>query len=85
MEMMAEKHVSFNILPEHYKIVGSSILKAIKDVLGDAATEDIMKSWEDGYWFLANLLISIEERKKAERENAVGKVVTANNLLLRDI
>ena len=58
--------------PQHYAIVGGSILTAIKDVLGEAATEPIVAGWADGYWFLANLLIGIEEKKMADREKQKG-------------
>ena len=73
VELITEKHVSFNVLPEHYEIVGTSMLKAIKKILGEAATDEIVQGWEDGYWFLANLLMNAEEKKKKERENVEGK------------
>ena len=34
--LIAHKHRSLGILPEHYPIVGENLLKAIKEVLGDA-------------------------------------------------
>lgn len=69
--LMAHKHVSFNIVPEQYPIVGECILEAIKDVLGNSATDEIMKAWTEGYQFLAQLLIDIEDKLK--RENAAKK------------
>ena len=38
VEKMVSSHVSANVKPEHYPMVGESILKAIKEVLGDGAT-----------------------------------------------
>ena len=38
VELIAQKHCSLGIRPEHYPIVGKHLLVAIKDVLGDAAT-----------------------------------------------
>ena len=38
VELIAQKHCSLGIQPEHYPIVGKHLLAAIKDVLGDAAT-----------------------------------------------
>lgn len=56
VERIAYKHVGYNILPEHYPYVGNALLAAIKEVLGDAATDDILAAWGEAYWFLANIL-----------------------------
>lgn len=60
VERIAQKHVALNILPEHYPYVAEALLGAIKDVLGDAATDDILAAWGEAYWFLAELLIGRE-------------------------
>jgi len=56
VERIAYKHVGYHILPEHYPYVANALLAAIKDVLGDAATEEILAAWGEAYWFLANIL-----------------------------
>ena len=61
IEKMASTHVLKKIKPEHYPMVGTSILKAIKDVLGDAANADVLDAWQDAYFFLADLLIAREK------------------------
>jgi len=61
IEKMATTHVKRKILPEHYPMVGVSILKAIKDVLGDAATEEVLDAWKEAYFFLADVLIAREK------------------------
>ena len=61
IEKMASTHVLKKIKPEHYPMVGTSILKAIKDVLGDAANADVLDAWQDAYYFLADLLIAREK------------------------
>ncbi|HJS86131.1 MAG TPA: globin domain-containing protein, partial [Acetobacteraceae bacterium] len=60
IERITQKHVGLNILPEHYHFVAEALLGAIKDVLGDAATPDILGAWAEAYWFLADLLIARE-------------------------
>ncbi|KAE8952857.1 hypothetical protein PR003_g34196, partial [Phytophthora rubi] len=57
---MVHKHVSLDIRAEHYPIVGGCLLRAIKIVLGDAATDEIIDAWKEAYWFLADLLIQAE-------------------------
>ena len=56
VERIAQKHVGLNILPEHYPHVATSLLGAIADVLGEAATPEILDAWAEAYWFLAELL-----------------------------
>jgi len=62
VERIAQKHVGLQILPEHYPHVAEALLGAIKTVLGDAATEEVLAAWGEAYWFLAHILIAREER-----------------------
>jgi nitric oxide dioxygenase len=61
VERIAQKHVGLQILPEHYPYVAEALLGAIKQVLGDAATDEILEAWGEAYWFLANILIARED------------------------
>jgi nitric oxide dioxygenase len=72
VERIAQKHVGLQILPEHYPCVAEALLGAIEAVLGDAATDDILKAWGEAYWFLANILIAREQRVYEELEEAEG-------------
>ena len=60
LDKIAVHHIQASILPEHYSWVGNSLLQAIKDTLGTAATDEIMDAWGQAYWFLANVLIERE-------------------------
>jgi len=66
IEKMASVHVKTNVKPEHYPMVGDALLQAIKTVLGDAATDEVMNAWEEAYGFLANVLIDREEKLYAQ-------------------
>ncbi|XKH49708.1 NO-inducible flavohemoprotein [Chryseomicrobium palamuruense] len=67
---IAHKHVSLGIVPEQYPIVGEYLLKAIKTVLGDAATPEIINAWAEAYGVIADVFISVEAGmyKKAEQQ-----------------
>lgn len=60
VERIAQKHAGLNILPEHYPFVADALLGAIGDVLGEAATPEILGAWGEAYWFLAEILIGRE-------------------------
>jgi nitric oxide dioxygenase len=57
---MAERHVESHVRPEHYPLVAEALLPAIRDVLGDAATDEVLVAWGEAYWFLADVLIGSE-------------------------
>jgi nitric oxide dioxygenase len=67
------KHVALDIQPEHYPIVGSCLLKSIREVLGaEIATDAVIEAWAAAYKQLADLLIGLEEGIYSEREKAPG-------------
>lgn len=72
VERIAQKHVGLQILPEHYPYVADALLGAIKDVLGDAATGEVLAAWGEAYWFLANILIGREKQLYHETETSPG-------------
>lgn len=67
------KHVALQILPEHYPIVGSCLLRAIREVLGeDIATAAVIDAWGAAYGQLADILIGAEENLYQAKEHAMG-------------
>ncbi|MCM3162071.1 NO-inducible flavohemoprotein [Metabacillus litoralis] len=61
VKQIAHKHRSLNVKKEHYPIVGEYLLKAIKEVLGDAATPDIIEAWGEAYQVIAQVFIDVEQ------------------------
>jgi nitric oxide dioxygenase len=57
---IATKHVNSHIRPAHYDAVATALLGAIGDVLGEAATPQILEAWGQAYWRLAGILQSRE-------------------------
>lgn len=72
VKQIGQKHRSLNIKPEHYPIVGENLLIAIKKVLGDAATDEIMNAWERAYGVIADVFISVEREMYQEVANKPG-------------
>ncbi len=57
---IANKHISLGIRPEHYPIVGHHLLASIREVLGAAATDELIAAWAAAYGQLADVLIAEE-------------------------
>jgi nitric oxide dioxygenase len=70
VKQIAHKHRSLGVKPEHYPVVGENLLLAIKDVLGDAATDDIINAWAEAYGVIADAFIGVEHEmyEKAEQQ-----------------
>lgn len=67
------KHVALQILPEHYPIVGSCLLRAISEVLGsEVATQEVIDAWAAAYNQLADILIGAEAAIYDEKAQAPG-------------
>lgn len=72
VELIAQKHCSLNIKAEHYPIVGKHLLAAIKDVMGDAATDEIIAAVAEAYGLLAQVFIDREAQIYAEQKAKTG-------------
>lgn len=57
---VANKHTSLGVRAEHYAIVGRHLLAAIREVLGELATDALVDAWAAAYGELADLLIGLE-------------------------
>ncbi|MGP7816910.1 NO-inducible flavohemoprotein [Niallia sp. 01092] len=66
IKQIAHKHRSLAVKPEHYPIVGQFLLQSIKEVLGEAATEEIINAWTEAYGVIADVFISIEKEMYTE-------------------
>ncbi len=62
VDKIAHRHVQTHVLPEQYPIVGECLLQAIRDVLGDVATEEVMMAWTQAYQALAEIFINREQQ-----------------------
>jgi len=62
LSRIAHKHASVGLTPAHYPIVGRHLLGAIGEVLGEAATPELIAAWDEAYWLLAGDLIAAESR-----------------------
>ncbi|MFE5319655.1 NO-inducible flavohemoprotein [Paenibacillus sp. NPDC056579] len=72
VKQIGQKHRSLGVKPEHYPIVGQTLLEAIKEVLGDAATEEILNAWGEAYGVIAGAFIQVEAEMYEQAEKQPG-------------
>lgn len=70
VEKVANIHVNVNVKPEHYPWVGEALLGAITEVLGEAATPEVMNAWKEAFFFLADVFINKEQEIYANKVTA---------------
>ncbi len=61
VERIAHKHSSFYIEPHLYQIVGHHLIETLRELLGEALTEEVETAWGEAYGFLADIFITREE------------------------
>ncbi|MFC6225283.1 NO-inducible flavohemoprotein [Hymenobacter artigasi] len=69
---IGHKHVSLDIRPEHYAIVGRHLIASIGEVLGEAATPALLEAWATAYGELAALMSGLESGLYQHAANQEG-------------
>lgn len=70
VEKIAQKHVSLNIQPEQYAIVGENLLATIDELLHPG--DEVLTAWGKAYGVLADVFIQREETLYRESEEKNG-------------
>lgn len=70
IDNICARHIATHVKAEHYPSVAEALLPAIKDVLGEAATDEILNAWGQAYWYLADVMIEREKRLTAKPAEA---------------
>lgn len=69
---IGNKHVSLGVTADQYPIVGQGLLGAIKEVLGEAANEQVLDAWGAAYGQLAEYFITFENDLYKEAQAKAG-------------
>ena len=69
---IAIKHCTIGVRAEQYGIVGKHLLGSIREVLGEAATDELVDAWAAAYGQLADILIGAENGIYQEQAMAEG-------------
>ncbi len=71
VEHIAQAHVNTRVIAEHYPVIGECLLAAMKDVLGEQATPEVMEAWTEAYNNLAAIFIKREKEIYHEQEKEI--------------
>ncbi len=69
---IAVKHCTIGVRAEQYGVVGKHLLASIREVLGEAATDELIDAWAAAYGQLADILIGAESDIYKEQAMAEG-------------
>ncbi|MGY4385045.1 nitric oxide dioxygenase [Pedobacter sp. UYP24] len=69
---IGQKHISLDIRPEHYIIVGEHLIASISEVLGSAATPELLEAWAVAYNQLADIMAGHEKKLYGKLINKKG-------------
>lgn len=59
--LIAHKHRALTVRADQYPVVGKHLLLAIKEFLGDKATDEILEAWAAAYDIIAKIFIDAEK------------------------
>ena len=82
LEGLGARHVQYGALPEHYPLVGNTILKTFGQFLGDEWTDEVNKAWTEAYGAITEIMlkgadysqeeVALESAESAEPEDEGG-------------
>jgi hemoglobin-like flavoprotein len=54
---LGTRHIKYGVLPQHYPMVGNSLLKSLKLFLGKDWTIEVERAWIEAYTAVSNLML----------------------------
>lgn len=85
VDHIAHRHVATRILPEQYPLIGEKLLQAMKDVLQEAATDEVISAWAEAYAALADIFIQKEKAIYNQEDQELTKRLARSSPAVRAI
>lgn len=63
---LGARHVKYGALPEHYPLVGNTLLKTFDQYLGESWTPDTKQAWVDAYGLITEVMLDGADYSQAE-------------------
>jgi NAD(P)H-flavin reductase/hemoglobin-like flavoprotein len=64
LQQLARDHRKFDVMEQHYKVVGQSLLATLGYFLGEAWTPELERGWAEAYTLVARTMIAAAEADK---------------------
>ena len=64
IKMLGQRHVNYEVKPEHYSAVGATLLWTLEQGLGSKWNDEVSKAWSDVYTLLSNTMMEGASEKK---------------------
>jgi hemoglobin-like flavoprotein len=74
---LGARHVKYGALPEHYPLVGNSLLKTFEQFLGNDWTPDTKQAWVEAYGLITNVMLEGADYDEAAVQLDSATVVEA--------
>jgi hemoglobin-like flavoprotein len=58
---LGTRHIKYGVLPKHYPMVGSSLLKSLESALGTDWTAEVKQAWIEAYTAVTQLMLDGSE------------------------
>jgi hemoglobin-like flavoprotein len=58
---LGTRHIKYGVLPQHYPMVGNSLLKSLESCLGNGWTIEVKQAWIDAYTAVTQLILDSAE------------------------
>ena len=62
---LAQRHVAYGALPDHYPVVGQVLLATFEEVLGDEFTPELKALWGGAYGVISDAMIAAAAEETA--------------------
>lgn len=57
LQSLGQRHVAYNVQPEHYPIVGTILLETFADFLGESWTPAYHQAWAEAYGVITTIML----------------------------
>ena len=54
---LGTRHIKYGVLPQHYPMVGNSLLKSLESCLGNGWTIEVKQAWIEAYTAVTQLML----------------------------
>lgn len=64
---LAKRHDKYGAQPEHYAVVGHTLIRTLKQGLGDQWNEETEQAWSEAYTILSSAMITHQQEPVLEK------------------